>query len=106
MGYQSKLHHLDLDPFKTCPVTPGSLGINDSASPDKESDLFGNTPGPLGWCNDHASPEVHDSFLGLGRLHLSWDPQLQLWDYDPLALLDDPALSPDFVSAAHKALRH
>jgi hypothetical protein len=107
VGFHNKLGYLELDPFKLCPVTPGSLGINDAASPDKDADLFGSTPGPLGWCHDHASPEAYDSILGVGRLHLtlSWDRDLGLWDYDPHSLLDDPNLSPDFVSAAHNALK-
>ncbi len=103
MGFSFKFH--DLDPFKLCPTTPGSYGINDAASPEKLDGLLGDTPGPLG-CNDHASPETHDSILGIGRLHVtvSWDRDLLLWDYDPLSLLDDSGLSPDFVEAAHEGL--
>ena len=83
MGFHGKLTHLELDPFTSCPLTPG----------------------PLGW-NDHASPDSCESLLGIERLHLtvSWDRDLHLWDYDPLLLLDDPKLSPNFVQAAHRAL--
>ena len=92
----------DLDPFRLCPETPGSLGINDAASPDKEPSLLGFTPGSLG-CNDHASPDAYESILGIPRLQLT-DRDILLWNYDPNSLLDDSSLSPGFVAAAHKAL--
>jgi hypothetical protein len=93
----------DLDPFKLCPETPGPLGVNDAASPDKTTDLLGFSPGPLGY-NDRACPDMHESQFGIPRLRLS-DRDLLLWDYDPNLMLEDGNLSPDFIAAAHKALK-
>jgi len=101
MGFSFKFH--DFDPFKRCPLTPGSLGINDAASPDKIGSLLGDTPGPLG-CNDHATPDLFDGILGDWRLHSSLTLDDVTWDYDPDSLLEDPGLNPDFVQAAKKAL--
>jgi len=43
------------DPFTPSPRTPGPLGHNDAADPDRPASLKGATPGPLGF-NDHADP--------------------------------------------------
>jgi hypothetical protein len=43
------------NPFEMAPRTPGSLGVNDAASPGAPIALRGDTPGSLG-VNDHAAP--------------------------------------------------
>jgi hypothetical protein len=89
---------LELSP----PRSPGSLGLGDAADPNRFS-LLGDTPGSLGR-NDCADPNNLRSYLGL---HITLVPEHDwwLWDYDPNKLLDDPNLSADFVSEAHRSLK-
>lgn len=52
----SRIHWpLGYDPFSPSALTPGSLGHNDAADPDKPKSLLGDTPGPLG-IFDHGDP--------------------------------------------------
>lgn len=55
MATSSSPHPLGRDPFHPPSRTPGPLGHNDAAAPDKPKTLLGDTPGPLGM-NDHAAP--------------------------------------------------
>ncbi len=101
MGGSYKFHVLD--PFNLCPRTPGPLGINDAATPERPDGLLGDTPGPLG-CNDHATPDLFDRVLGDWRLHFTLTLDDVYWDFDPDSLLQDASLNPDFAEAAVKAL--
>lgn len=56
-------HPFGGEPFRPANRTPGSLGRNDAANPDRHPSLYGDTPGSLGR-SDHAAAGVH-GFQGL-----------------------------------------
>jgi hypothetical protein len=74
MAGSKKVQSFGLNPSVMCALTPGTLGINDAASPDTPSWFRGDTPGSLG-CNDHAAPDFTKRVYLL-KAHLRRGPQI------------------------------
>jgi hypothetical protein len=74
MAGSKKVSTLGLDPRLMCALSPGSLGINDAASPDTPDWFRGDTPGSLG-CQDHADPKFINRVY-LVEQHLRRGPKL------------------------------
>jgi hypothetical protein len=65
------------DPFAASPRTPGPLGHNDAADPNRRHSQRGDTPGPLG-VNDHADPSYQPRHPSAGNHFHPSDEALEL----------------------------
>ncbi len=78
------------NPFEMAPRTPGSLGVNDAASPGAPFALRGDTPGSLG-VNDHAAPIINAKRPPAGHPKGGWSAFLDsVCDWNSLYISGAP----------------